>query len=95
MSAFLEMTLKVRPQNRSEAASVYVKYRKPFLSEIPGAQSKRLLIRSEDLQILYGFRKTEYAKAYLESNFFVNKITKDLEPYLETEPEARIYDVGG
>jgi hypothetical protein len=28
---------------------VYKKYRAPFLSDIPGAESKKLLIRNEDV----------------------------------------------
>ncbi len=95
MGAFLQITLKVRPKHRSAAAAVYAKYKKPFLSRIKGAQTKRLLIRPEDVQVLYGFRKTEHAKAYLESSLFSDDVVKDLKPYLETDPDARIYDVGG
>ena len=95
MSAFLQITLKVRPQNRSAAAAVYAKYKEPFLNRIKGAQTKRLLIRPEDVQVLYGFRKTEHAQAYLDSSLFSDDLVRDLKPYLETEPDARIYDVGG
>lgn len=95
MSAFLEITLKVQPKNRSAAAAVYAKYKEPFLTQIRGAQTKRLLIRPEDVQVLHGFRSAEQAQAYLKSTLFANDVVKDLRPYLETEPEARIYDVGG
>ena len=95
MSAFLQITLKVRPQNRSAAAAVYAKYKKTFLTRIKGAQTKRLLIRPEDVQVLYGFRKTEHAQAYLESSLFSDDVVRDLKPYIEKEPDARIYDVGG
>jgi hypothetical protein len=39
---YLQITLNVAPKNRSAAAEVYKKYKAPFLSDIPGAESKKL-----------------------------------------------------
>ena len=91
--AYLEITMKVAPKNRAAAASVYMKYRGPFLHQIKGAQTKNLLIRDEDVQVLHGFDTVEHARAYLESPLFVNDVVKGLTPYMETAPEIRIYDV--
>ena len=45
---YLQITLNVTPKNRSTAAEVYKKYKAPFLSDIPGAESKKLWIRNEE-----------------------------------------------
>ena len=45
MSAYLQITLKIKNENRAEAAAVYGKYKQPFLDGIAGAKSKELLIR--------------------------------------------------
>ena len=47
-TAYLEITLKISAENRAKAGAVYSKYKQPFLSTIPGAQSKDLLLREED-----------------------------------------------
>lgn len=95
MSAYLEISLKIAPKNRSAAAGVYTKYREPFLTRIKGAQSKHLLVRDEDVQVLHGFEKTEDARAYLESSLFTQDVVKELKPFLDSEPDVRIYEVGG
>ena len=41
--AYLEITLEVRPENRSSAGAVYAKYKAPFLNKIDGALTKRLV----------------------------------------------------
>jgi hemoglobin len=46
--AFLEITLKIAPENRAQAGGVYKKYRQPFLSDATGAESKTCL-RAEPL----------------------------------------------
>ena len=40
MSAYLQITLKIKNENREAAAAVYMKYKKPFLDKIAGAKSK-------------------------------------------------------
>jgi hypothetical protein len=63
--ASFEMTLKVSNENRPAAAGVYTQYKEPFLKHIKGAQSKELLIRNEDVQVLHGVTSVADANAYL------------------------------
>ncbi len=57
MSACLQITLKVKSENREAAAAVYAKYKQPFLDGIAGAKSKELLIRDEDVQVSTALRE--------------------------------------
>ena len=91
--AYLEITLKVDDANRPAAAGIYTKYKGPFLEQIKGAQSKDLLIRDEDVQVLHGFASVEDAAAYLKSELFNQDVVVGLAPLLAAEPEVRIYDV--
>ena len=50
MPTYLQVTLRVADKNRAAAAGVYTEYKEPFLNTIPGAQSKSLLVRTEDVQ---------------------------------------------
>jgi len=92
MSAYLEITLKVKEQNRAAAAKVYSDYRQPFLKGIKGAKTKALLVRNDDVQVLHGFDTVENASAYLKSDLFNGDIVGKLKPLLEDEPEIRIYN---
>ncbi len=92
-NAYLEITLDVTAENRSNAGGVYVKYKKPFLEQIKGATSKDLLIRTDDVQVLHGFESEADAKAYLSTDIFQNDVVRELKPYLESDPEIRIYSV--
>jgi hypothetical protein len=89
--AYLQITLKIASANRPAAAGVYAEYREPFLKTIPGAQSKELLLREEDVQVLHGFDTVEHAAAYLKSSLFQNDVVAALAPHLSAEPEIRIY----
>ncbi|MBM4782025.1 MAG: hypothetical protein GQE15_30455 [Archangiaceae bacterium] len=89
--AYLEITLKVAPKNRAAAADVYAKYKAPFLSKAPGAKSKQLLVRSDDVQVLHGFDTLANAEAYLKSSLFNDDVVKALSPLLEAAPEVRLY----
>lgn len=91
--AYLEITLKVSDKNRPAAAKVYQDYKEPFLQQIKGAQSKELLIRDEDVQVLHGFATVADAGAYLKSDLFNQDVVKALAPYLDADPEIRIYDL--
>ena len=91
--AYLEITLDVKDENRMKAGGVYVKYKKPFLKQIKGATSKDLLMRTEDVQVLHGFHTEADAKAYLDSDLFAKDVVTELKPYLEANPEVRIYSV--
>ncbi len=93
MSAFLQITLTVKNKNRAAAAAVYEKYKQPFLDKIAGAQSKELLIRDEDVQVLHGFASEENARAYLTTEIFSNDVGGELKSLLEADPEVRIYSV--
>ena len=54
---------------------------------------KDLLIRNEDVQVLHGFKTEEEANAYLTTTLFQSDIVTELKPYLEANPEVRIYSV--
>jgi len=95
MSAYLEITLKIREKNRPAAAEVYSSYRQPFLKNIKGAQTKALLARDDDVQVLHGFDNLENAQNYLKSRLFNEDVATKLKPLLEAEPEVRIYNVAG
>ncbi|TDI93244.1 MAG: hypothetical protein E2O76_17595 [Caldithrix sp.] len=92
-NAYLEITLDVKPENREKAGGVYVKYKEPFLTQVKGATSKDLLLRTEDVQVLHGFESEADAKAYLSSELFENDVVRELKPYLESNPEIRTYSV--
>ncbi|MFB9758619.1 hypothetical protein [Ectobacillus funiculus] len=89
--AYLQITLDVDVVNRPNAAKVYTTYKKPFLKDIPGAISKELLIRDEDVQVLHGFNSVEEAQAYLRSELFNNDVVVGLKDLLKSDPEVRIY----
>lgn len=96
MAAYLEITLDIAADNRPKAADVYKllvynKYR--LLDKTPGATSKELLVREEDVQVLHGFTTVENAKAYLESDLFTKEVSGELRLLLKAEPEVRIYEV--
>lgn len=90
--AYLEITMKITAANRARAGAVYAQYKQPFLSTIPGAQSKELLIREEDVQVLHGFESRAASESYLTSPLFSQDVVGALKPYLASDPEIRIYD---
>lgn len=90
---YLQITLKVAVANRPAAAGVYQKYKAQFLSQIPGAKSKDLLVRDEDIQVMHGFETHDQAKAYLESALFTTDVVGGLKPLLDAAPDVRIYQV--
>ncbi len=89
--AYLAITLKVDPQDRAAAGAVYAKYKTPFLTKIPGAKSKELLVRDDDVQVLHGFATRKQAEAYLSSDIFTQDVVVSLKPLLKASPEVRIY----
>jgi hypothetical protein len=68
--AYLEITLQIDPKDRAAATGVYGKYKQPFLADVPGARSKELLVRDEDVQVLHGFDSVTHANDYLASDLF-------------------------
>ena len=90
--AYIEITMKISVTDRANAGAVYQKYKQPFLTSIPGAKSKELLIRDEDVQVLHGFSSRAEAENYLKSSLFTADVVGALKPYLLAGPEIRIYD---
>lgn len=91
--AYLEISLKINDADRENAAGVYNQYKAPFLEQIKGAISKELLIRDEDVQVLHGFESTQDAENYLSSDLFNKDVVVALKPYLQDNPDVRIYSV--
>ena len=89
--AYLEITLKVDAKDRAAACAVYAKFKQPFLTQVPGAKSKELLIRDDDVQVLHGFATRKQAEAYLSSDIFTKDVVVGLKPLLKADPEVRIY----
>jgi hypothetical protein len=89
--AYLEITLKIAPENRGAAAAIYTEYKEPFLTTIAGAESKVLLVRDDDVQVLHGFDTVASATAYLSSDMFTQDVFVGLKPYVMADPEVRIY----
>jgi hypothetical protein len=86
--AYLEITLQIDPKDRAAAAGVYGKYKPPFLAEVPGAQSKDLLVRDEDVQVLHGFDSVPHAEDYLASQLCTGDVVRELGPLLQADPES-------
>ncbi len=92
MKTYLQITLQIANKNREAAVGVYTKYKAPFLKKAPGAESKSLLVRDEDVQVLHGFSSKEDAESYLKSDLFSNDVVGELGPLLDADPDVRIYD---
>jgi len=90
--AYLEITMKVSGVDRAKAGAVYSKYKPRFLATIPGAESKELLLREEDVQVLHGFDSRASAESYLKSALFGDDVVRELKPYLLADPEVRVYE---
>lgn len=95
VNAYLQITMKIKENDRPSAAKVYFDYREPFLQTIEGALTKNLLVRDEDVQVLHGFDSKEHAAAYLESEMFKEDVAKGFSPYFQADPEIRIFTVAG
>lgn len=89
---YLEITLPILPRDRAAAATIFQRYKQPFLMQIEGAVSKSLLVRDEDVQVPHGFTSTDSAKAYLGSALFNADVVSALKPLLQAAPDIRIYD---
>ncbi len=89
--AYLEITLKIAPENRAAAAAIYAEYKEPFLTTVSGAESKVLLARDDDVQVLHGFDSVASATAYLSSDLFTQDVFVALKPLVQADPEVRVY----
>jgi len=90
--AILEITMKVSDANRPKAGAIYAKYKPPFLATVPGAESKDLLVREEDVQVIHSFDSRDAAEKYLISKLFGIDVVSELKPLLVADPEIRIYE---
>lgn len=95
VGAYLQITMKIKDSDRAAAAKVYTDYREPFLKKEPGAMTKQLLVRDEDVQVLHGFDTKEHAEACLKSGMFTKHVAPGLSPYFQADPEIRIFTVAG
>lgn len=95
VKVYLQVTMQIPEEQRKAAAKVYFDYKEPFLKTIPGAESKALLVRDEDVQVLHGFDSIEHAKDYLSSDMFTKHVFPGLKPTLSATPEVRIFSVVG
>lgn len=93
VKAYLQVTMKIADANRAAAAKVYTTYKKPFLTTIPGALTKDLLVRAEDVQVLHGFDSEAHAKAYLNSDLFTQHVFPELKAQWQGDPDVRIYSL--
>jgi hypothetical protein len=85
--------MQIDSRDRAAAAAVYSKYKAPFLRDVAGAQSKELLIRDEDVQVLHSFDSADQARAYLASGLFTSDVVGELGPLLTSAPDIRVFDV--
>jgi hypothetical protein len=92
-TAYLQITLKIDAKDRPAAGSVYAKFKQPFLTQVPGAKSKELLMRDADVQVLHSFDNEKQAQAYLSSALFTKDVVEGLKPLLKSDPEIRVYSV--
>ena len=95
VGAFLQITMNIKESDRAAAATVYNKYRQPFLDDIQGAHCKHLLVRDNDVQVLHGFVSVADAENYLKSDLITQDVVVELKPYFQSEPNVRIYSVVG
>lgn len=93
VKAYLQVTMVIPEDKRAAAANVYMKYRQPFLNTIPGAKTKELLIRKDDVQVLHGFDSVEHAQDYLKSDLFTGHVFPELKVTWSADPDVRIYEV--
>ena len=91
ITACLQIPLKVGGGDRQADAGVYQKYRQAFLDTTPGATSKELLVREEDVQVVHCFSAAE-AQACLGGEVFTHELVGVLSPLLQTDPDVHIYE---
>lgn len=85
--------MTIPEENRVAAAKIYATYRQPFLDTIPGALTKQLLIRNENVQVLHGFDSVTHPKDYQTSEMFAKHGFSELQPIWSIDPDVRIYQV--
>ena len=93
MTAYLQVTMTIDSADRAADTKVYSDYLQEFLDTVPGAKTKELLVRDEDVQVLHGFETAEQASAYLSSELFTAKVVPGLTPLFKADPDIRVYTV--
>ncbi|MFD1772289.1 hypothetical protein [Sphingobacterium suaedae] len=93
VKAYLEITLTVDGIDRAGATAVYALYKEAFLHTVQGAISKELLTHPDDVLVLHGFDSLEHAQEYLMSDLFNRDVLTSLKPYLQGQPNIKIYRV--
>lgn len=93
VKAYLQINMVIDEDNRAKGAEVFTKYKDEFLKNIKGAETKDLLVRDEDVQVLHGFSSVEDAENYLESELFKEHVFVELQPLWSKDPDVRIYQV--
>ena len=88
---YLQIILNIAAKDRPAAGAIYNRFKAAFLTQAKGAQSKELLIRDEDVQVLHGFNSADNAKAYLSSALFNQDVVTALKPLLQSPPDVRVY----
>ncbi|PCH61445.1 MAG: hypothetical protein COC19_04755 [SAR86 cluster bacterium] len=92
MTTYLQITFKVPAEKRKAALGIFYKNKEIFLYGVAGAQSKTLLVRDEDLQILHRFSSVKMAEIYLSSEVCTVDIVAELGPLLDALPDIRLYE---
>ena len=64
VESVINRLMTIPEENRIAAAKIYATYRQPFLDTIPGALTKQLLIRDENVQVLHSFDSVTHPKDY-------------------------------
>lgn len=90
---YLQINLNVNAADRPAAAAVYARFKDAFLSRVPGARSKQLLVRDDDVQVLHVFDTAAEVHAYLGSELFTQDVVTALQPLLQSAPDVRIYEL--
>ena len=90
---YLQINLNVAAKDRLAAAAIYTQFKDTFLTLAKGAQTKDLLVRDEDVQVLHGFDSVEDTKSYLDSDLFNRDVVTALKPLLQSSPDVRVYAV--
>jgi hypothetical protein len=88
---YLQIGLHVAAKDRPAAAAIYNQFKGPFLAQATGAESKELLVRDEDVQVVHGFDSADNAKAYLASALSNQDVVTALTPLLQSPPDVRVY----
>nr|WP_311153586.1 hypothetical protein [uncultured Actinomyces sp.] len=86
MSAYLQVTMTIDRADRAAGATVYSDYKQEFLDTVPGARSKELPVRDEDVRVLHGFEAAERADVYPTSELLHHQGRPRSDPAVQGRP---------